>query len=379
MNTLPLPNHPCFDANASHAHARIHLPVAPRCNVQCNYCNRKFDCVNESRPGVASAVLTPAQALAYVREADAKIKNLSVVGIAGPGDPFANPKETLLTLRLIKQAFPDKLFCVSTNGLNLVPYIDELCDIGVSHVTLTINAVDPVVSSKIYAWVKADSRILKGLEGANFLLDQQLSSLSLLQQRGIKVKVNSVVIPAVNDFHIQEVAKRAGQLGAATMNVIPLLPTLHTPFANFTEPDKQLIATIRDSCREFLPIMSHCKRCRADAIGILGNDNKEMMERMEYFSQKSTGNYPSPPRPYVAVATSNALLVDQHLGEAVSFHVFEKNGKGFNLVDVRQAPPTGQSDLRWIRLAKSLIDCKALIVVKAGPNPQFILENRVWQ
>ena len=51
--------HPCFDKEARHKNARVHLPVAPKCNIQCNYCNRKFDCVNESRPGVTSSVLTP--------------------------------------------------------------------------------------------------------------------------------------------------------------------------------------------------------------------------------------------------------------------------------------------------------------------------------
>jgi hypothetical protein len=43
--------HPCYSRNGHHRFARMHLPVAPACNLQCNYCNRKFDCSNESRPG----------------------------------------------------------------------------------------------------------------------------------------------------------------------------------------------------------------------------------------------------------------------------------------------------------------------------------------
>ena len=61
-----LAEHPCYDEEAHRTFARMHLPVAPRCNIQCNYCNRKFDCVNESRPGVTSEVLTPEQACEYV-------------------------------------------------------------------------------------------------------------------------------------------------------------------------------------------------------------------------------------------------------------------------------------------------------------------------
>ena len=30
-------NHPCFNAEARHKTGRIHLPVAPKCNVQCNF------------------------------------------------------------------------------------------------------------------------------------------------------------------------------------------------------------------------------------------------------------------------------------------------------------------------------------------------------
>ena len=44
-----LETHPCFTAKCSD-YARIHLPVAPKCNMQCNYCLRKYSCVNEAVP-----------------------------------------------------------------------------------------------------------------------------------------------------------------------------------------------------------------------------------------------------------------------------------------------------------------------------------------
>ena len=46
--------HPCYSADAHHYFARMHVAVAPACNIQCHYCNRKYDCANESRPGVVS-------------------------------------------------------------------------------------------------------------------------------------------------------------------------------------------------------------------------------------------------------------------------------------------------------------------------------------
>jgi nitrogen fixation protein NifB len=85
-----LASHPCFNEEAHRHFARMHIPVAPKCNIQCNYCNRKYDCSNESRPGVTSEVLTPEQAVEKVRTVKARIPELSVIGIAGPGDPLAN-------------------------------------------------------------------------------------------------------------------------------------------------------------------------------------------------------------------------------------------------------------------------------------------------
>ncbi|MDP2253393.1 MAG: nitrogenase cofactor biosynthesis protein NifB, partial [Thiobacillus sp.] len=59
-------NHPCYSEQAHHYFARMHVAVAPACNIQCHYCNRKYDCSNESRPGVVSEVLTPQQAVKKV-------------------------------------------------------------------------------------------------------------------------------------------------------------------------------------------------------------------------------------------------------------------------------------------------------------------------
>ena len=99
-------NHPCFSAGARHRVGRIHLPVAPKCNMQCNYCNRDFECVNESRPGVSSTILTPLQAADYLDRVLERVKNIEVVGIAGPGDPFANAAETLETFRTGQRKAP---------------------------------------------------------------------------------------------------------------------------------------------------------------------------------------------------------------------------------------------------------------------------------
>ncbi len=46
--------------------------------------------------------------------------------VCRPRDPFAKPEETLETMRRVRHGNSDKIFCLSTIGLNLEPYIDEI-------------------------------------------------------------------------------------------------------------------------------------------------------------------------------------------------------------------------------------------------------------
>ncbi|MCD6184189.1 MAG: radical SAM protein, partial [Deltaproteobacteria bacterium] len=221
---MDLINHPCFNAKVRGKFGRVHLPVAPRCNIQCNYCDRKYDCVNESRPGVTSAVLTPHQAMAYLEFVFEKTKNISVVGIAGPGDPFANPKETMQTLRLVREKYPEMMLCLATNGLGIEPYIDELAQIGVSHVTITLNAVDPEIGAKIYSFIRYGKKTLAPKTGIKILLEKQLEAIASLKEKGITTKVNTIILPGINEDHIEEVAKKMGGLKVDILNCIPFYP-----------------------------------------------------------------------------------------------------------------------------------------------------------
>lgn len=368
-----LAKHPCFDEDAKHMHARVHLPVAPKCNIQCNYCNRKYDCVNESRPGVTSSVLKPFQAVEYMKVLDQKLEKLSVVGIAGPGDPFANPRETLETMRRIKKEFPEKIFCLSSNGLELYDYIDELAEIGVSHVTITINAIDPEITAKVYRWVRFQKKVYRGVEGARILLEQQLRCIPKLKEKGIVVKINSIIIPGINEDHIQEVAKKCAELGADVMNCIPLIPTAETDFADFEKPDNKMIFRTRLGASDHMKMMNHCARCRADAAGLLGQDLTDTHIIMQEISTHTEVD--NSDRPYVAAATNEGLLVNQHLGEASNLYIYRQTQNGYQFVEERETPMPGKGDSRWLDLAKTLSDCRGILVSGVGENPKTILES----
>ena len=262
-------DHPCFSEKACHSAGRCHLAVAPKCNIQCNYCVRDFDCVNESRPGVTSQVLSPDEGLARVKEVLEKFPYIKVIGIAGPGEPLANP-ETLETMRLVHEAYPHIILCVSTNGLVLPDVIDELIKYDVYNLTVTLNAVDPEIGAKIYSHVTYKGKRYEGVEGAKLLLEQQMKGIKMAVERKMIVKINTVYIPGVNDEHIPEIAKVVGAMGVFNFNIIPLIPQYK--FADVIPPTPSEKRTMHDRCAPYVRQMKHCQRCRADAVGKLGHD-----------------------------------------------------------------------------------------------------------
>lgn len=269
--------HPCFSESAHHKFGRIHLPVAPACNIQCNYCIRKYDCANESRPGVTSKVFTVDESLERVRTLVDRSGKLNVVGIAGPGDPLANDA-TFDVMRAVHREFPELILCVSTNGLFLPDRLEDLLKSGVKSLTITINALYPETAGKVYAWVKRGGKRYTGREAAEHLLYTQWRGLNNAVDAGFIVKINTVFIPGINDEEIPHIAKVAGAFGADIMNILPLIP--QAGFAHLERPSRKMIAGMREVCREYIPQMTHCKQCRADACGILGEDKDMELEML---------------------------------------------------------------------------------------------------
>ena len=374
---IDLSKHPCFNDAIRHQFGRVHLPVAPKCNVQCNFCDRQYSCVNESRPGVTTAVLSPGQALYYLQRAVARDPRITVVGIAGPGDPFANANETLETLRLVRKEYPKMLLCVASNGLNVPPYVDEMAELGVSHVTLTINAADPKIGAKIYAWIRDGKRPFRGETGAAILLERQIESIRRLKERDVVVKVNSIIIPGINDDHIEDVAAKVAAEGANILNAIPVYPVANTPFESLDPPTADLVTSVRKRAGDYLPLMHHCTRCRADAAGLLG----ELLNDEQVGLLRDAASQPLQPdenRPYVAVATMEGVLVNLHLGEAANLSIYGQadDGSGFELIETRETPAPGSGSQRWEQLAETLHDCRAVLTSSAGQSPTAALADR---
>jgi nitrogen fixation protein NifB len=337
-------NHPCYSNDAHHKYARMHLPVAPACNIQCNYCNRKYDCANESRPGVVSELLTPQQALIKAQAVAKAIPQLSVIGIAGPGDPLANPVRTFETLALIRESMPDIKLCISTNGLTLVDHVDELLRLGVDHVTVTINTLDEVIAAQIYKWIYFEGRRYEGVEGGRILIQRQMEGIAALAKAGILTKINSVLIPGINDGHLPLLSKELRRNDVFLHNIMPLISKPeHGTFFGLVgqrEPLTSELDEVRELAGGNVSQMKHCQQCRADAVGMLEEDrsaefniedlnpepedyDQTMLGRCRFQSAViSKGASETQASLVVAIATKNNAQIDLHFGHADCFKLY---------------------------------------------------------
>ena len=369
--------HPCFSCNSAHKYARMHLPIAPKCNVSCNYCLRKFDCVNESRPGVTTDVLSAEEAFVKYKLVKSKMDNLKVVGIAGPGDALANFDEVRKTLKLIKEYDNEVTFCLSTNGLMLPFYAQELIDLGVTHVTVTMNAIDPKITAKVYKFIDYLGVTYTGEEGTQILLNNQLSGIKYLADKGIMVKVNIVMLKGINDQHIEAVTKKVKELGAGITNIMQMIPVKGSVFENMPLTSNKEIMDLRKKCEVNIKQMYHCKQCRADAIGLLGEDKSQEFNKV---MKKNTVEEEKPLK--FAIASKSGIGVDTHFGHASEFYIYEcKNGeakyiekrdvdKYCNGIDV-----CDEEKDKFAKLSKVVSDCNGVISLRIGEEPKKKFKN----
>ncbi|MDL2246381.1 radical SAM protein [Methanobrevibacter sp. OttesenSCG-928-K11] len=262
--------HPCFNEKMHDKVGRAHVPIAPKCNIYCNFCTRDIN-NEEVRPGVASCVMDSDAAIDHIKEVTAE-GPISVVGVAGPGDSLENP-ETFEFFEKLNNTNSDLIKCMSTNGLLLPKYADKLAELGVNTVTVTINAIDPEIAKDIYSFIKYEGKVYKGKEAVEILIKNQLEGVEKATKAGIIVKVNSVLIPGLNENHIVEIAKEVKKRGASLMNILPLIPL--NKMKNYSKPDCAMMEQVREDVEEIIPVFRACTQCRADAYGIPGSKHED--------------------------------------------------------------------------------------------------------
>jgi nitrogen fixation protein NifB len=227
--------------------------------------------------------------------------------------------------------------------------------------------------------MRIGKRLLRPAEGVPRFLEAQQAAMRAVKAHGILLKVNFVLLPGINDGEVEEVARFAADLGADLFNVLPYQSAPGSVLERLVPPTTEEVQTARNVAGAHLKQMTHCARCRADAVGLLARDQSSEFQEILASCAKADPVLPPAPalanelRPFIAVASREGLLVNLHLGEAQALRIMTFDGTRPRLVEQRITPPKGDGNDRWLALARLLADCQAVVVSGAGENPKRIL------
>jgi nitrogen fixation protein NifB len=242
-----------------------------------------------------------------------------------------------------------------------------------------MNAVDPEIGAKVYGRVVIDEKELKGVEAATVLIERQLKGLEECVALGMVVKINVVMIPGINVDHIPDLVRKVKDMGAYTVNILPLIPVEGTPFEKMDAPTPEMRKNLMDCCGELgIKVMRHCKQCRADAIGLLSKD------RSAEFACGSCGTAEMRPillgdlRDAVAIASDDGINVNRGFGNTRSFYVVSlSDGRLLEKVDVdTDHSVVGSGHKEHIRsIITSLKSPRYVVVSEIGSFPSKLLRE----
>lgn len=344
---------PCSaDACAPAATSSL-LPIAPRATHKMRF----------AAPGKPAPALLPNEALARLKQLLDKETKIAGVELSGPGDPLATPGPTLETLDLLREHYPRIPVSIATLGLGGVQFAADLAAKGVTRLFINVDAVDPAIAQKIYAWIRPATRTIPLPEAVELLISEQAATLKACQEANLPVTVRTTVYPGYNDNHIEQIAEQSVALGVENMTLIPFTP--HEDVKNSPDaPETQLLKTLKEKCKNFLPVT-------VGAVSLASGDHAGTSHSAGTMSLPS----PTKERPNVAVVSSTGMDIDLHLGQAIKIMVYgPRADDGLpSLIATRPAPEPGGGTSRWESLAAVLPDCFALLTSGAGDNPRQVL------
>lgn len=82
---------------------------------------------------------------------------------------------------------------------------EQIINVGVK--TVTVNAVYPAVLKNICAYIIYHGQYMTGEAAARYLILAQLMGIEKIARLGVVVKINTVLIPGVNEHQVEEVAR----------------------------------------------------------------------------------------------------------------------------------------------------------------------------
>ena len=343
-----------FCAANRRASGRVHLPMAPKALARVRFAPDK----------PLPRALTPEQALNWLEYLRDQGETIKVVNINGPGDPLATPHLTLQTLGMLREKLPEASLCLTTLGLGAAETAPELAQFGLAHVSILMDAVDPSVIERIYAWIRPGRHTLPPSQAAQLLVQEQPVAIAALVEQGIPVQVKTTLYPHINTGQISEIAQRAAELGVAEMKLFPFLPKGgDSPQPLETAGPEEMEALAREAGQHLPARYMDLTACEADTAW-----DFEQPEAAQAVLPK-----PSKQRPHLALCSSDGFEVDLHLGQAGQFLIYGPQDGPVMLLEARPAPEPGAGDSRWQEVALALSDCFAVLALAAGESPKRIL------
>jgi len=173
-------------------------------------------------------------------------------------------------------------------------------------------------------------------------------------------------------------------------------------------PTPKELQELQDKCAGNMKVMRHCRQCRADAVGLLGEDRSQEftkekfmnmpaeynpeerrlvhtpieLRRQELAEEKKTlqgKNQQATPKILLAVASKGGGLVNQHFGHAKEFLIYEVDGNSVNFVGRRKVDHYCQSgygeEATMDNILRAIADCRGVLCSKIGTCPQEKLKQ----
>lgn len=336
------------------------LPVARQ-----TFCRIRFD---RSDSQVRS--IPPAGALKWLEENLQQGAEITGVELAGPGDPLAEIAPTLETLELVRRQHPDLKLSLATLGLQAEEHAQLLAAVGVTGITLLVDAVAKEVADKLYAWIRPGKKTVPLSRATPLLLEEQSRAARALSGAGCSVTIQTTVYPGINDDHVGEIARVMGRCGARDMILVPYCGLPGQEEQMLIPPGLDLMQRVWKSAAEHLAttiVAERENRLGTDCPSLLGACKNPSVMALR----------PTTQRPNLAVASLSGMEVDLHLGQACHVLIYGPREDGLTcLLGTRPVPEPGNGSRRWHELAETLNDCFAILVASAGENPRRVLAEQ---
>lgn len=172
----------------------LRISVTDRCNFRCTYCMPKSEYENFD--------FLPRKDILSYEEMVRVVKILIPLGlkkvrITG-GEPLLR-KDLSKLVSMIRDLSDEIDIAITTNGVLLSKYANELAEVGLSRVTVSLDAFS--------------DQLFKEMSDSNYSVTDVLQGVSSAIEAGLPVKVNSVIKRGKNESEIISLVEHFGPLG----------------------------------------------------------------------------------------------------------------------------------------------------------------------